>query len=80
MLGDKDGIKVGTSIRRNQTLDRICNNVLPYTGRGSGIKRVIVLLVQINKYLKRVHLAISNQMEQNNIFIEQEVKFVKLVL
>ncbi len=34
-------IKVGTSIRRNQTLDRICNNVLPYTGRGSGIKRVL---------------------------------------
>jgi predicted HTH transcriptional regulator len=34
-------IKVGTSIRRNQTLDRICNNILPYTGRGSGIKRVL---------------------------------------
>ena len=34
-------IKIGTSIRRNQTLDRICNNVLPYTGRGSGIKRVL---------------------------------------
>jgi predicted HTH transcriptional regulator len=34
-------IKLGTSIRRNQTLDRICNNVLPYTGRGSGIRRVI---------------------------------------
>jgi predicted HTH transcriptional regulator len=34
-------IKVGTSIRRNQTLDRICNHVLPYTGRGSGIKRVL---------------------------------------
>jgi predicted HTH transcriptional regulator len=34
-------IKLGTSIRRNQTLDRICNDVLPYTGRGSGIKRVL---------------------------------------
>lgn len=34
-------IKIGTSIRRNQTLDRICHNVLPYTGRGSGIKRVL---------------------------------------
>ncbi|MDQ7046100.1 MAG: putative DNA binding domain-containing protein [Sulfurovum sp.] len=34
-------IKIGTSIRRNQTLDRICNNILPYTGRGSGIKRVL---------------------------------------
>ncbi len=34
-------IKLGTSIRRNQTLDRICNNILPYTGRGSGIKRVL---------------------------------------
>ena len=34
-------IKLGTSIRRNQTLDRICNIVLPYTGRGSGIKRVL---------------------------------------
>jgi predicted HTH transcriptional regulator len=34
-------IKLGTSIRRNQTLDRICNNTLPYTGRGSGIKRAL---------------------------------------
>nr|MBL0707665.1 ATP-dependent DNA helicase [Sulfurimonas sp.] len=34
-------IKLGTSIRRNQTLDRICNNILPYTGRGSGIRRVL---------------------------------------
>ena len=34
-------IKLGTSIRRNQTLDRICNDILPYTGRGSGIKRVL---------------------------------------
>lgn len=34
-------IKIGTSIRRNQTLDRICNNILPYTGRGSGIKRAL---------------------------------------
>jgi len=34
-------IKIGTSIRRNQTLDRICNYILPYTGRGSGIKRVL---------------------------------------
>jgi len=34
-------IKLGNTIRRNQTLDRICNVVLPYTGRGSGIRRVI---------------------------------------
>ncbi|MCK5807562.1 putative DNA binding domain-containing protein [bacterium] len=34
-------IKCGTTIRRNQTLDRICNNVLSYTGRGSGIRRVL---------------------------------------
>jgi predicted HTH transcriptional regulator len=34
-------IKLGTSIRRNQTLDRICNDILPYTGRGSGIKRAL---------------------------------------
>ncbi len=34
-------IKLGNTIRRNQTLDRICNNILPYTGRGSGIKRVL---------------------------------------
>jgi len=34
-------IKLGNTKRRNQTLDRICNNVLPYTGRGSGIKRVL---------------------------------------
>ncbi len=34
-------IKCGTAIRRNQTLDRVCNNILPYTGRGSGIKRVL---------------------------------------
>ena len=34
-------IKLGNTIRRNQTLDRICSNVLPYTGRGSGIRRVL---------------------------------------
>ncbi len=34
-------IKYGTTIRRNQTLDRICNYILTYTGRGSGIKRVL---------------------------------------
>jgi predicted HTH transcriptional regulator len=34
-------IKLGNTIRRNQTLDRICNVILPYTGRGSGIRRVI---------------------------------------
>ncbi len=34
-------IKLGNAIRRNQTLDRICNKVLTYTGRGSGIKRVL---------------------------------------
>jgi predicted HTH transcriptional regulator len=34
-------IKLGNTIRRNQTLDRICNNILPYTGRGSGIKRAL---------------------------------------
>jgi len=34
-------IKLGNTIRRNQTLDRICNDILPYTGRGSGIKRVL---------------------------------------
>ncbi len=44
-------IKVGTSIRRNQTLDRICNNILPYTGRGSGIKRVL----QINPNVEFVN-------------------------
>ena len=36
-----DKIKLGNTIRRNQTLDRICNNILPYTGRGSGIKRAL---------------------------------------
>jgi len=36
-----DKIKLGNTIRRNQTLDRICNHILPYTGRGSGIKRVL---------------------------------------
>ncbi len=34
-------IKLGNTIRRNQTLDRICNVILPYSGRGSGIRRVI---------------------------------------
>ena len=34
-------IKLGNTIRRNQTLDRICNVILPYTGRGSGIRRVL---------------------------------------
>ena len=34
-------IKLGNTIRRNQTLDRICNDVLPYTGRGSGIRRIL---------------------------------------
>jgi ATP-dependent DNA helicase RecG len=34
-------IKLGNTIRRNQTLDNICNNILPYTGRGSGIKRAL---------------------------------------
>jgi len=34
-------IKLGNTKRRNQTLDRICNIVLPYTGRGSGIQRVL---------------------------------------
>ena len=34
-------IKLGNTIRRNQTLDRICNDILPYTGRGSGIKRAL---------------------------------------
>ncbi len=40
-------IKLGNTIRRNQTLDRMCNNVLPYTGRGSGIKRVLSINTDI---------------------------------
>ncbi len=36
-----DKIKSGLSIHRNPILNSICKNVLPYSGYGSGIKRVI---------------------------------------
>jgi predicted HTH transcriptional regulator len=34
-------IKQGISIKRNPILDSICNMIFVYTGRGSGIKRVL---------------------------------------
>lgn len=36
-------IKNGISIQRNPILDSIAKNILPYSGRGSGIKRAIAL-------------------------------------
>jgi len=36
-----ENIKNGRSICRNPILDSICENILPYSGYGSGIKRVI---------------------------------------
>ena len=36
-----ENIKSGRSICRNPTLDSICENILPYTGYGSGIQRVL---------------------------------------
>ena len=36
-------IKNGIAIQRNPILSSICKNILPYTGYGSGIKRVIEL-------------------------------------
>lgn len=34
-------IKQGIAIKRNPILDSICNKIFPYTGRGSGIRRVL---------------------------------------
>ncbi len=36
-----DKIKSGISIHRNPILNSICKNVLPYSGYGSGIKRIL---------------------------------------
>ena len=36
-------IKNGIAIQRNPILSSICKNILPYTGYGSGIKRVLKL-------------------------------------
>jgi len=36
-----ENIKSGRSICRNPTLDSICEHILPYTGYGSGIQRVL---------------------------------------
>ena len=36
-----ENIKSGRSICRNPILDSICENILPYSGYGSGIKRVL---------------------------------------
>ena len=36
-----ENIKNGRSICRNPVLDSICENILPYSGYGSGIKRVL---------------------------------------
>ncbi len=36
-------IKNGIAVQRNPILSSICKNLLPYTGYGSGIKRVIKL-------------------------------------
>ena len=58
-------IKLGTSIRRNQTLDRICGNILTYTGRGSGIKRVL-------KLHKNVEFINDQEMEQFKVIVYRE--------
>jgi predicted HTH transcriptional regulator len=36
-----DKIKSGLSIHRNPILNSVCKTVLPYSGYGSGIKRVL---------------------------------------
>jgi len=41
-------IKNGISIHRNPILNSICKNVLPYSGYGSGIKRVLSLNSNVN--------------------------------
>ncbi len=41
-------IKNGISIHRNPILNSICKNVLPYSGYGSGIKRVLSLNPNVN--------------------------------
>ncbi|PCJ20673.1 MAG: ATP-dependent DNA helicase [Candidatus Cloacimonadota bacterium] len=40
-------IKMGISIQRNPILNSISKNVLPYSGYGSGIKRVLALIPEI---------------------------------
>lgn len=42
-----DKIKSGISIHRNPILNSICKNVLPYSGYGSGIKRVLSIIPNI---------------------------------
>ena len=46
-----ENIKNGRSICRNPILDSICENILPYSGYGSGIRRVL----QINPNIEFIN-------------------------
>lgn len=63
-------IKTGNTKRRNQTLDRLCNYMLPYTGRGSGIKRVLSInphIEFINNITKEEFKCIIPRSERNTV-------------